>query len=246
MNETQIDRYLLNLLTPKEKEAFEAQLKTNKILAREVTQHRELLEDIEEIGRIELKSKLKEIHKDFYPYSEKPKTKFRKLLFRVAVAAVFLGVLSIGWWWLQQVPTNTELFSQNFEPFELSLNQRSEGDIIFSKIEDLYFQGKYKQAIPLFEDALNGSNLQSSQVLLGLGISYLQTEQPKKAIIQFDSILVSKDFNFEDEAQWYLGLSYLKLNDIDNAKFHLNLLASDSKRDHYEAAKKLISQFQNK
>ena len=66
MNENQIDRYLLNQMTPDEKEAFETELTKNDALANEVSRQREVIKDIEGIGRLELKSKLKEIHTELY------------------------------------------------------------------------------------------------------------------------------------------------------------------------------------
>ncbi len=246
MNENQIDRYLLNQMTPEERSAFETRLENDQSLTQEVSIQREVLEDIEGIGRIELKSKLKQIHQDLYSSSAQPKTKFRKLFYRVAVAAIFLGVLTFGWWSLQQAPDSTQLYAQNFEPFELSLSQRSDGDISLAKIESAYDAGRYDEAIVMFQEAIKDKATQSSQILLGLGISYLQTDQPQKAITQFDQILANNDFNYEDEAQWYLGLAYLKLNDIPNARKHMNVLTSDLSRDHYEEAQKLLLQLKKK
>jgi len=246
MNENQIDRYLLNQMTPEERKAFEARMESDQSLAQEVNIQREVLKDIEGIGRIELKSKLKQIHQDLYSNSAQPKSNVRRLFYRVAAAAIFLGVLTFGWWSMQQAPNNAQLFAQNFEPFELSLNHRSQGDISLAKIESVYDEGRYDEAIIMFQEALTDQNIQSSQILLGLGICYLQTNQPKKAIAQFDQILSNKDFNYEDEAQWYLGLTYLKLNDLPNAKKHMNMLASDLSRDHHEAAQELLSQLKKK
>lgn len=246
MNENLIDRYLLNILSPEEKKAFELRLENEKALVEELNQQRKIINEIEGFGRIELKSKLKEIHNEVSINSSKPNTKIRKIIYSIAAAAIFIGVLSTCWLWTSQAPTNSELYALNFEPYELSLNQRSEGDITLKNIESLYVDGSYYEVIPLFKNALDESTLKSSQILLGLGISYLQTKQSTQAIEQFNAILANKDFNYEDEAQWYLGLSYLKLDEINKAKDHLNILASDSSKDHHEAAKVLISQIKKK
>lgn len=241
MNENLIDRYLLNLLTQEEKQAFEAQLDNDAALKAEMLKQKEVIENIEGIGRLELKSELQEIHKKLNPDTNKSTPITRRLLFRIASAAIFVGLLSTGLWIIQQTPSNSELYSKNFEPFELSLVERSGGAENYAQIQNLYSQGKYTQVIPLFEDALRGKDAKSSQILLGTGISYLETDDPSKAISYFQRILVNKDFNFEDEAQWYLGLTYLKLNDVVKAKSHLKILADDSAKDHHQAAKKLIS-----
>jgi len=242
MNENLIDRYLLNLLTPEEKLSFKAQLEVDPSLKEEMLKQKEIIENIEGIGRLELKSELQKIHKKLNLDSNKSNPNIRRFLFRIASAAIFIGGLSIGWWFLQQTSSNSELFTQHFEPFDLSLVQRSGGEESYAQIESLYVNGNYTQAIPLFQDALRSSKIKSSQILLGLGISYLKTDKPSKAIIHFNNILENKDFNFEDEAQWYLGLSYLKLNHVKKAISHLEVLATDSQRDHHIAAKELISQ----
>lgn len=242
MNENLIDRYLLNLLNQEEKRAFEEKLKSDKALFNEMSQHKELIDDIEGIGRLEMKEKLQNIHNQLYPKTPNSTQNLRRLYFRIAAAAIFIGVLSIGFWWMQQAPTPADLYAQNFEPFELSLTQRSEEGNEFKQIESLYSKGNFKGAIPLLENVINNNNVKSSQLLMGLGVAYLQTGQPNKAITQFKNILETNDFNFEDEAQWYLGLSYLKLNDIKNAKIYLGVLASDAGKDHHQAAHKILSQ----
>lgn len=242
MSENQIDRYLLDLLSPDEREDFETRLKNDDALKNEVNQQRDLIQDVEAIGRLELKSKLQELHKELDLDNAKPKTKFRKIFYRVAVAAVTIGILTFGWFFLENAPTHSELYAQNFEPYELSLTERSGGEDVLRDIEQLYIDGKYSQAIPLLQNHLQESTVKSSQIQLALGIAYLETNQPKEAITQFNSILTKKDFNFEDEAQWYLGLTYLKMDEIENAQLHLNQLAADSSRDHHDEAKKLLLQ----
>lgn len=246
MNENLIDRYLLNLLSEEEKKTFEARLKKDETLVEELNQQRTLIEDIEGIGRIKLKEKLKDIHNEVVIQPSKPKTKSKKIFFQIATAAVFIGLITTCWLWSTQSASNSELYAQNFEPYVLSLNQRSEGDIELKNIESLYIDGNYSEAISLFETALNENSLKSSQLLLGLGISYLQTNQPSEAIKQFDIILANKDFNYEDEAQWYLALTHLKLNNIGEARNHLNILTSDSTKDHHEDAKVLIQNLKKK
>ena len=241
MNENLIERYLLNLLSEEEKQSFEKRLKTDKTLAQEVFLQKEIIEDIEGIGRLELKSQLKNIHTELYPKKSETKGGSRIFILRVAAAAIFIGVLVGAWWMMQQGPSNQELFTENFEPYALSLNQRSDTDEVFYQIENHYFNKNYEQVIPLLEGVLDQSEQKSSQLQLGLGISYMQSGKSQEAINQFKTIISKNDFNFEDEARWYLALAYLKTNNITNAREALSVLASESDRDHHEEAKKILS-----
>ena len=241
MNENLIERYLLNLLSEDEKQSFEERLKTDKTLAQEVSTQKEIIENVEGIGRLELKSQLKTIHSQLYPKQSSSKGITSRFILRFAAAAIFIGVLFGAWWMMQQGPTNEQLFSENFEPYALSLNQRSDSEEVFYKIENLYHAKNYEELIPLLEGVLDQSEQKSSQLQLGLGIAYMQSGKSQEAINQFKTIIAKNDFNFEDEARWYLALANLKSGNIDDAKEALKVLASESNRDHHDEAKSILS-----
>lgn len=241
MNEKLIDLYLLNLLSPEEKASFEQRLEKDESLKKEFLIQKEAIDNIEGFGRMELKSKLKKIHDKEFKNENGGSSNIRFLISRLAVAVAFIGLISLGWLWFQQSPSTSKLYADNFEAYELSLNQRSGIDDIYNQIETLYANGEFQKVIPLFEETLKKDNNRSSQLLLGLGISNMQTDNPENAIPYFEEILAKKDFNFEDESNWYLGLTYLKINDFSNAKKHFEILASKKEKDHHEQSKYILS-----
>ena len=241
MNENRIDQYLLNLLSPEEKSSFEKQLQEDENLMKEFLLHKETFETIEGIGRVELKSRLKKIHSEEVENQNGESSNIRSLISKFAIAASFVGLIAFGWWWMQQPLTPADLYSQNFEPFELTLNQRSGSEKLYDDIETAYAKGDFENAIALFKTSLEKQDKRSSQLLLGLGISYMEGENPQNAIPYFNEIIDNKDFNFEDESHWYLGLAYLKMNDIPNAKVHFEILASDPSKDHHEQSVDIVS-----
>lgn len=241
MNENLIDQYLLNNLSREERIAFELQLTKDKGLANEFNLQKNVLSDIEGLGRIDLKNKLQRMHSELNFDTQKHPTKVRNMIFRIAAAAVFIGVLAASWMWIQTDYSSDDLYAQHFSPYEISVAQRSEGSTNLMQIQNLYDNGDYNAAIPLFEKVINSSDPIPSQMQLGLGISLLETNNCPKAIEQFQNILLKNDFNYEDEAAWYLSLAYLRSNKLDKAIEHLSTLASDAQRDHHLEAKKLLS-----
>jgi hypothetical protein len=241
MNEHQIDNYLLNLLSPEEKKAFESQLESDDSLREKVMLQQTAMKSIEGLGRIELKSKLQQIHQEVRDENNSG-SNLRFLIYKFSAAAAFIGLILFSWLWINQSPSSLDLYAKNFEIYELNLNQRSGDNDTYTSLEKLYSNENYSEAIPLFQEILNNSSSKSSEIYLGLGISFLKIDQPTKAIVQFEEILKNKDFNFEDEARWYLGLAYLKLDDVPNAKNYFSILGSDSNNDHHKEAISILSQ----
>ena len=239
MNEQKIDKYLMDLLSVEERALFEEEMRQNESLMKEVELQRDALKSIEGLGRANLKSKLQDIHTELYPASQASDVKLRKLLYRFAAAAVFIALVSITWWQMQDNASPSELYSQYFSTYELSLSERSGIDDDLIRIEQLYEQQKYAELIPLLQQKV-AENAQNSELLLGLGIAHLQKNDFDSAIKQFQSILDSNDFNYEDEANWYLGLSHLKSGNIESAKQFFTILASDASRDHSKEAKRIL------
>jgi len=240
MNESNIDRYLLNLLTSEEKIQFEKRLTENQEFARDFAIQKQVIEDIEGMGRLDLKARLKEIHTEVIETTPSKTTNIKSLIIRIASAAVFIGMMVFAYVFMQKKPTNTEIYAQHYEPYELSLSSRSADSNSKDSAEKLYTEGAYSQAIPIFQDILSTENPSSSPILMGLGIAFMETGQTEKAIQQFEQIITNEDFNYEDEALWYLSLAYIKKDDLVNAKAKLEILATDKARDHHEEALKIL------
>lgn len=74
---------------------------------------------------------------------------------------------------------------------------------------------------------------------LFLGISYLGNEQPQKAIALFESSNF-KQTSFCNDINWYLGLAYLKVKEVEKAKSIFKQLSS--KNCYYnDAAKEILA-----
>ena len=92
-----------------------------------------------------------------------------------------------------------------------------------------YEAQNYHKAINLFNSAKN-----PDQVYIDFykGISFLAINKPEEAIDLLKSVSQSNDLNgnqkgFNNKAQWYLALAYIKINDKQNAIKELTKIIND-------------------
>ena len=112
-------------------------------------------------------------------------------------------------------------------------------DAALVSVNDLYREGKYEQAIPLFENRLK-ADPEQNLLRMGLANSYLETGKWGKAQTEFTRIYKSKDPFLKDQSVWYLSLISLQQNDMPQAKEYLQLLADNPKADRHEEAKAIM------
>ncbi len=128
-----------------------------------------------------------------------------KVFSAAAVVLVLFGCL----WFLMQPSSSTQLYSSYVQHDAILLNQRGGIDETAKNAEELYNQGNYKAAIPLLiqvnEQSLN------FDVMLAIGISYLELDDFENALTQFETISQS-DAIIKDKSLWYEAATYLKQN----------------------------------
>jgi tetratricopeptide (TPR) repeat protein len=238
----QIQKYLDNELEESEKIAFEQEIAENEMLAQEValfqklpqyigegqspdvdleTEHpqfkaylkvflsdesKQLENELENIGTAFLQNENQETsNKVVAIYSR------WKVLSAAAVVLVLFGSL----WFLMKPTSSTALYSSYVQHDAIILNQRGNEDEISKNAEELYNQGNYEAAIPLLLK-VNEQNL-NFDVLLALGVSYLELDDYDNALAQFEAIGQS-DAIIKDKALWYEAATYLKQNNRDLAR----------------------------
>ncbi len=250
-NLTKIDEYLMGKFSPKEEASFLNEVDTDKELQEELAIAKRLINGVKAEARLNLKSDLQKIHESINPSAdsssdeestspirklESPQTR-RRWMPWLAAASILL-VLSL--FWFSSRPINTQkLFAQNYSPYDLSLAVR--GDAPSAKLmeaNDLYRQGKFKSAIPIFEEIVSETPAQQL-IRMGLANSYLENNQLEKAQQEYETIYHSNDPLLKDQSIWYLALLSIRQDDLPKAKTYLELLTNNPKADRYEEAKSL-------
>jgi tetratricopeptide (TPR) repeat protein len=133
------------------------------------------------------------------------------------VAAATIGVFILIKT-LNPSPNHEELYLKYYQPLEaFSTTTRSSNTSVdlFSDAIGFYKEGQYKSATAIFSDlvAKEPSNIHYQ---FFKGISLLELGDFNQAIALLNKV-VTNNQEFKKEAQWYLGLSYLKTNNIEKA-----------------------------
>ncbi len=138
---------------------------------------------------------------------------------------------------------NNEIYGTYFTPFEApKITIRSPEAPSPSDLQmafDSYEQQKYGQALKVFEQ-YSKANPNHSLVWFYIGNCYLSMNGKEAAAVPaFKKVIELKDYDFIDEARWYLALAYIKIDDNENAIEQLKIIEEKEGR-YYEKAARIL------
>jgi tetratricopeptide (TPR) repeat protein len=210
-------QYLDGELTGAEIESLEKQLATDKNLNEELESLKATREAVKIFG---LQQKVAGIHTQMMKEMQAPVRKMsparRIIRYSIAVAASVVLILGsiIGYNFYNL--SSSKVFSSNYHSYELSTLRDSDTQQV-SPVEKAYRDKDFKKAVELFDG--------HSSVLAGM--SYMELGDNAKAIDEFKNVIAENEKNkttlFNDEAEYYLALTYIRNKDYD---FALVLLRS--------------------
>jgi len=233
--------YIMGVSDDKERSLLEGALSSDETLGTRLDEHRLFIQGIEAYHNQALKNKLKDIHRQNIHTTPVKSAKRRSLMPWLAAAAT-VALLVVALTWMNNTAlSNDQLFASNFEPYELGLTQRGDTEATLMTIEQLYSNGQYQEAIPLFETLIE-ENEDLIYLQLGAGVSKLANNQAQEALTHFEVIIDRGDLLFKDHAIWYSALAYLKLGNSQKAKSTLQILVDDTDADYHKEAMKLSAQ----
>ena len=227
MNEMNIDRlekYLNGQLNEDEKKSLEAALRTDSQLQQELNDLRLLRIGIEQAGRHALLSDLKTIESKLAAV-EKPVIPIWRNTYWRAVAAILI-MAALVFVFIPKKMNEQELFAENFTPYPNVIMPTVRGEqqpdtSLLSIAYHAYDRNEFDIAIKSFESVRE----KDATVFLYLGNCYLAINNPETAKIYFEKAIETSDV-FYEQATWFLALTYLKQNDIRNARIQLEKLIS--------------------
>lgn len=204
--EQQIDRFILNEMAPDEREQFILSMRDNKELKEQVAIRHLLLEATfirnEEKARMTLTNT---IHRN------------KRKRIRWVVAACIILLSGIGMWFGNQpLYTSQELYSTYYS---IPVLERARGGnglteenaITNTRITELYEQGKYKDIADWYNQNRKEKMIDALPdcTSLFIAVSLLTEEKAEDAI----SILLDiKSIDYQEETEWLLLCSYLKMD----------------------------------
>ena len=239
----QMDDYLLNRLNEEDKKAFLIQLENDMAMQDELKLREVMIKQVKTIGDLRMKDKILDIQKKVE--GKKAKTIRMGMIRNVISAAAVISLLIIGFQWLNSPPSSQSLFAQNYEAYdELRFGSRSDG--ADKKVIDagaLYQQGKYAEALPLFEN-LVADGKGDDRITLAIAICQLENKDFEKAIVTLKQASTQSGFLYLDQAQWYLALAHLQLNEMEESKTLLQNITKNPNTFFFKEAQKLLDDFE--
>lgn len=165
-----------------------------------------------------------------------PIKKRKNGLLRYAAAAAIL--VSLGLFWIfNQAPTHEKLFAKHFTPDPgLPTTMSGSQQFEFDNAMVRYKQGAYQEAAQTWEQMRQ--QRASDTLDYFIGVAWLAEGASEKTIPLLEGVSTQSDSRFQEEAQFYLALAYIKENQMDKAR---KLLTFSSKA----AAKTLLSELDN-
>ncbi|GJM29771.1 MAG: hypothetical protein DHS20C17_24060 [Cyclobacteriaceae bacterium] len=247
----EFDGYFSGNLSDLEKADLESRLKTDHKLEQAFQEYKYLRNGIDYSIMKTLKEELQELEATLPDIELEPETKLileqiptssSSTIWKAAAAIVAIAISAGALFYQLQSPSSSQdLFSQHFEPYPNEFVSASRGadqtpDLMVEAFR-AYDSHDYTAAISGFQSILEQE--ESPLVLFYLGSAQLHEDKGTLAIGTFQRFLeISPDMVIE--GKWYLALSYLNENRVEDARKLLEELKQSDERG--AQARKVLKQ----
>lgn len=244
---TSIEQYLAKEMTATERTVFEKELKVNPLLAQElkIAQHIDfsLMQD----DVIDLRKKVLTAMKAGNT-QQQPNVPVRKLYthkwWYAAASFILIGTISaVLFFQTGQSVSNESLFNKYYSSENIIDITRGDDNIVEAVIK--FQQKDFALASELFKRILAKDN-SNIAVWFYYGISNIETGNYENSIKAFNTIINQNDNLYIEHAEWYLGLCFLKNNQVNKAVDQFQLIASDPDNFHRQEAKTILEKINTK
>lgn len=227
-----IERYLNQSMSDSEYQSFTSQLQNSPGLQQQVKDVELLLSGIESAA---LQEKMNHFHeavpseeKEEQPISLLPNKRRKFISYGVAASLI----LALGLFWIFGQQSNSEkLFAKHFRPDPgLPTTMDTSNNFDFYDAMVNYKQGDYGVAIEKWEELASKVSI-SDTLQYFIGVAHLAEGNENKAINLLKSVSENNESVFTKEAQYYLGLSYLKADQVNDAKKMFTFSNTESARE---------------
>ena len=208
-----------------EQEKLYLELQDDTSFAEEYAFRKDMRASLRTIGREELKSHLKQL--------DNKSSKEKKYWFFLGFL-IGLGVV-LGLFYYLNKPKEVEYFAQYFEPYPNVIDPMTKGEEMTLSPYLEYEKKNYSKALEglILDDSAASHFYQ--------GVIYNIQEDHKLAKEAYLECIKSNDDAFIEKAQWYLALTYLKLEEEKKAQDMLEAIVSTENHFYIRQARKILT-----
>lgn len=210
-NQELIDTYLLGELDAAALADFNYRMKIYPDFRLMVEEQRLLFKSVEEYN---LKNSLDEYHADIVEEPEKKSLSPSWL----AIAASIVVLIGVATWSIFNSGNSAEkVFAANFKPdpgLPTTMGTSSEYEFYYGMVN--YKRKEYSEAISRWEP-IYGANPENDTLVYFLGVANLANGNPRQAKKYLQKANEKKESAFYEDSKYYLALSLLKENKIEEA-----------------------------
>ncbi len=239
-----IQKYLDGNMSDEELVIFRNDLQKDPELVQELDLHRSLGEVIVSRDEERFRKKLDEAYKNYKILSagdNEPETlKSQKRVLKYFTFIVPVLLLFALFFYLQgnRKYSNEKIFNTYLSSFSNELNSRIQNDVIteinvLEKGEKFFLQSDYSEASRVFLGFLK-NNPGSIEAHFYNGLCYIYLNEFKNAIASFEFVIHQPYNYYQEYANWYLTLCYIRTNQNATAR---NLLKDIEKGNGFFSSK---------
>ena len=230
-NQTRIDAYLMGHMNASEKTEFEKDLKKDSVLKNQLDETRMIIGGLKYVKRKDLIQKMKATHKNTKPLASVGKT--RSIWILAAASIVLIIISTITFQYLNTSFTPDDIYAAHYEPYPnvIAPVVRSTDEIDVDELEqkkkkalELYENGEFSEALQIMAELDNSMNEYWLTFYRASALMALSEFQNAIALFQ---PLSESDNAFKDQSTWYLGLCYLKLEDLKKAEIQFKKISNN-------------------
>lgn len=230
-----IERYYNNSMTNEERKEFEIKLQKDSEFKAQVEDIKTLMLGIQSQS---LKEQLNEFHNEISEKTTNNKYSKIRFLHFLKYAAASIILIAIGNYWFFGKTSNEKLYVKYFtpDPGLPTTMSKTENFEFFDAMVN-YKHGDYEKAIPKWEK-IKQKKPDNDTINYFLGVANLASGNTEKAIPFLRKTAHKTKSKFNNDANFYLALAYLKTNDKQSAIKYLQLNNSEKSKELIDRLKK--------
>jgi len=155
-------------------------------------------------------------------------------------AAIILGLFSI--FSLSSTIDTNEIYASNYDPPGISVNRSTQpSDSILNDLIHSYVLEEYSDVIVNYENLDSIHQIENTYKRM-LAHAYINTNEENKALSILRQTSTTESRNEKILDQWYMGLVFLKFENLDSAQYYFEMVNEDLTFNYHDDTEEILRQ----